>query len=278
MARFGGPSDTQRLQHLIADADRGRIAAACNMARSAGNLMQRVALPYFRMLDAACNKRDPGSGCSAIEASTAGTRSWNKRQCVATHPSISPLAGPLGAHDEGADRRGSHVRGRDLYAAGDTPHLEHTLGPGTDCRGARAGRSHARRARYLKVRDRLFLRVRLRLEAAAVHIEPGVLGQARLRPAGVGTRPGAARLETAVARLRSAGFEARRSSRAGARPLAGNRYKVECCRGHVRALEMAAQTHERERDRKPLVRVDGREGDRRRPLRRRVQQRARPMR
>lgn len=121
--------------------------------------MQRVRCPYFRMLDAACNKRTPGSGCSAIDGINAGHAILGTSDhCVATHPSDLAVAlvalgatmrvrGPAGERNFSVE---------DLYRLpGDTPHIEHTLNPAELIVEVRvpAG-AYARRARYLKVRDR----------------------------------------------------------------------------------------------------------------------------
>ena len=73
---------------------------------------------------------------------------------------------------------------------GTTPHLEHTLRPGELIVEVHVpGGSHARRARYLKVRDRSSYEFALVSTAAALDIEGGVILQARLAVGGVGTRP-----------------------------------------------------------------------------------------
>src|SRR5690606_33352862 len=59
-----------------------------NMATTAGNLMQRVRCPYFRDNLSPCNKRDPGSGCSAIDGyNHSHAVLGGSDACVATHPS-----------------------------------------------------------------------------------------------------------------------------------------------------------------------------------------------
>jgi xanthine dehydrogenase YagS FAD-binding subunit len=81
-----------RLQPLIAETlIEGASPQLRNMASIGGNLMQRVRCPYCRMLDAACNKRDPGSGCSAIKGISSNCAILGTSdQCVATYPPISP--------------------------------------------------------------------------------------------------------------------------------------------------------------------------------------------
>ncbi len=108
------------------------------------------------------------------------------------------------------------------------------------------GGPHARRARYLKVRDRASYEFALVSTAAALHIEDGVIREARLAVGGVGTRPWRMRAceaaLTGKAPDRSAFEAAARLALEGARPLSGNRYKVELLRRTmVRALEMAGE-------------------------------------
>ena len=68
MSQVAAHPDVRRLQPLIAEAlIEGASPQLRNMASIGGNLMQRVRCPYFRMLDAACNKRTPGAGCAAID-------------------------------------------------------------------------------------------------------------------------------------------------------------------------------------------------------------------
>jgi xanthine dehydrogenase YagS FAD-binding subunit len=195
MAEVAAHPDTLRLQPLIAETlIEGASPQLRNMASIGGNLMQRVRCPYFRMLDAPCNKRDPGSGCAAIEGINGGHAILGTSdQCVATHP--SDLAVSLVALDATMRVRGPQGERRfpveELYLLpGDTPHLEHALRPGELIVEVRVpGGPHARRARYLKVRDRASYEFALVSAAAALHIEAGVIRKARLAAGGVGTRP-----------------------------------------------------------------------------------------
>ena len=147
-------------QPLIAEAlIEGASPQIRNMASIGGNLLQRVRCPYFRTLDAPCNKRTPGSGCSAIDGINTGHALFGtSAHCVATHP--SDLAVALVALDATVTLRRPAGERRmpveDLYRLpGETPHLEHTLEPGELIVEVQVphGR-YARRARYLKVRDR----------------------------------------------------------------------------------------------------------------------------
>src|SRR5687768_6535791 len=195
MADVATHPDVLRLQPLIAESlIEGASPQLRNMASIGGNLLQRVRCPYFRMLDAPCNKRTPGSGCAAIDGLNAGHAILGTSDhCVATHPSDLAVAlvalgatirvrGPQGGRSFPVEQ---------LYRLpGDTPHLEHTLLPGELIVEVRVpGGAHSRRARYLKVRDRASYEFALVSTAAALEIEDGVIRQVRLAAGGVGTRP-----------------------------------------------------------------------------------------
>jgi xanthine dehydrogenase YagS FAD-binding subunit len=135
MAEVAADPDVLRVQPLIAESlIEGASPQLRNMASIGGNLLQRVRCPYFRMLDAACNKRTPGSGCAAIDGLNAGHAILGTSDhCVATHP--SDLAVALVALDATMRVRGPQGERsfpvEELYRLpSDMPHLEHTLLPG----------------------------------------------------------------------------------------------------------------------------------------------------
>jgi xanthine dehydrogenase YagS FAD-binding subunit len=252
MAEVAADPAVLRLQPLIAESlIEGASPQLRNMASIGGNLLQRVRCPYFRMLDASCNKRTPGSGCAALDGLNAGHAILGTSDhCVATHP--SDLAVALVALEATMRVRGP--RGErsfpveEIYRLpGDTPHLEHTLLPGELIVEVRVpGGAHSRRARYLKVRDRASYEFALVSAAAALAIEDGTITLARLAVGGVGTRPW--RLRACEAALvgrkpERPAFEAAAGlATQGARPLKHNHYKVELLpRTIVRALEMAGE-------------------------------------
>jgi xanthine dehydrogenase YagS FAD-binding subunit len=252
MSEVAAHPDTARMQPLIAESlIEGASPQLRNMATIGGNLLQRVRCPYFRMLDAPCNKRNPGSGCAAIEGINAGPAILGTSDyCVATHPSDFAVA--LVALDATMLVRGSQGERsfpvEELYRLpGNTPQLEHRLRPGELIVEVRVpGGTHARRARYLKVRDRASYEFALVSAAAALDIQDGIIREARLAAGGVGTRPW--RLRTCEAALigktpdRRSFEAAARLSLKGARPLSHNEYKVELLpRTIVRALEMAGE-------------------------------------
>lgn len=250
MSEVAAHPDVQRLQPLVAESlIEGASPQLRNMASIGGNLLQRVRCPYFRMLDAHCNKRDPGAGCAAIEGLNAGHAILGTSgHCAATHP--SDLAVALVALDARMRVRGPE--GERIFPVeelfrlpGDTPHLEHTLKPGELIIDIRIpGGGHSQQARYLKVRDRASYEFALVAIAAALDMEGGVIRGARLAAGGVGTKPW--RLRDCEAALRGQKLErpilekAAALATQGARPLHHNEYKLELLpRTIVRALEMA---------------------------------------
>ncbi|KSV91268.1 xanthine dehydrogenase family protein subunit M [Sinorhizobium sp. GL28] len=252
MSEVAADRNVQRLQPLIAESlIEGASPQLRNMASMGGNMLQRVRCPYFRMLDAGCNKRTPGSGCAAIDGLNAGHAILGTSEhCVATHPSDVAVA--LVALDATMRVRGPEGERNfpieDLFRLpGDTPHLEHTLLPGELIVELRVpGGPYSRRARYLKVRDRASYEFALVSAAAALSVEDGVIREARLAVGGVGTRPW--RLRDCEAALigkrpeRQAFEAAAQLATQGARPLQHNHFKVELLpRTIVRALEMAGE-------------------------------------
>ncbi|MCC8971859.1 FAD binding domain-containing protein [Bradyrhizobium brasilense] len=249
MADVAAHPDVQRLHPLIAESlIEGASPQLRNMASIGGNLLQRVRCPYFRMLDASCNKRNPGSGCAARDGINAGHAILGTSDhCVATHPSDVAVA--LVALD--ATMRVKGPKGERSFPVeelfrlpGDTPHLEHTLLPGELIVEVRVpGGPNSRRARYLKVRDRASYEFALVSAAAALDVADGVIRGARLAVGGVGTRPW--RMRAVEAALigkvpdRQVFQAAARSALEGALPLSGNHYKLELLpRTIVRAFEM----------------------------------------
>ncbi|PVE21743.1 FAD-binding molybdopterin dehydrogenase [Microvirga sp. KLBC 81] len=252
MSDVAAHPETKRLHPLIAESlIEGASPQLRNMASIGGNLLQRVRCPYFRMLDAACNKRDPGSGCSAINGLNAGHAILGTSDhCVATHPSdvaVALVALDATMRVRGPDGERTFPVEELFRLPGNTPHLEHTLRPGELIIEVRVpGGPYARQARYLKVRDRASYEFALVSAAVALEMAGGTIRQARVAVGGVGTRPWRMRaVEEALrgkATDRNAFEVAAQLSLEGTRPLSHNHYKVELLpRTIVRALEMAGE-------------------------------------
>jgi Aerobic-type carbon monoxide dehydrogenase, middle subunit CoxM/CutM homologs len=222
-----------------------------NMASMGGNLLQRVRCPYFRMHDAACNKRLPNSGCSALEGLNAGCAVLGTSEhCIATHPSdvavafvaldaVMTVQGPRGHRTFPVEEL--------FRLPGSSPHLEHTLEPAELIVEIRVPTGpHTKRARYLKVRDRASYEFALVAAAVALHVEGNVIRDARIACGGVGTRPWRMREaeQILIGQRPSTELFARAgdASTTGARPRHGNAYKVPLLARTVkRSLEMAME-------------------------------------
>ena len=250
MGEVAGHPEVVRAQPLIVEAlVEGASPQLRNMASIGGNLLQRVRCSYFRATDASCNKRVPGSGCSAIDGIN-GTHAifGTSDHCVATHP--SDLAVALVALDASVVTRGPggerRFRVEELYRLpAETPHLEHTLMSGELIVAVEVphGR-YARRARYLKVRDRASYEFALTSAAVALEIDGGAIRAASIAAGGVGTKPWRMRASEAalIGQKPEAATWAGAAARAieGAKALSGNGYKVRLLHETIiRALEMA---------------------------------------
>src|SRR4051812_4852457 len=128
-----------------------------NMATIGGNLMQRTRCPYFRDPAAfpACNKRNPGSGCSAIGGVTRGHAVLGTSEaCIATYP--GDLAIALVAFDAVVHLGERSLKVEDFFLApGATAEREHDIRPGEVITAIEIPASAAaRRSTYIKVRDR----------------------------------------------------------------------------------------------------------------------------
>ena len=165
-----------------------------NMASIGGNLLQRTRCGYFRDVNTPCNKREPGSGCSAIDGENRmhailGT----SPSCVATHP--SDLAVALVALDasirlqNGSDER--LIKLDDFYLLpGDTPDRENQLRPGEIITEIRVPRlPWASRSTYLKIRDRESYEFALTSAAVALDLDGEKIRDLRIAVGGVGTKP-----------------------------------------------------------------------------------------
>ncbi|MDN5851809.1 MAG: xanthine dehydrogenase family protein subunit M [Actinomycetia bacterium] len=217
-----------------------------NMASIGGNLRQRTRCPYLRDGISPCNKREPESGCAALEGlnrshAILGTSEY----CIATHPSdlavalvafdaVVRTAGPSGERSIPID---------DFFLLpSDTPDLEHPLAHGELIVGIDLpGAPIARHSTYLKLRDRQSYEFALVSVAAALEVDDGVVVDVRLAWGGVGTKPWRARRAEAALVGGPADRDAFR--RAAAVELEGavvrehNAFKVELAlRATVRAL------------------------------------------
>lgn len=165
-----------------------------NMASIGGNLLQRTRCGYFRDVSTPCNKREPGSGCSALEGINRGHAVLGTSDaCIATHP--SDLAVPLVAlsavvHLTSA--RGNRSVPLDGFYTlpGATPEVENVLRAGELITGITVPRApFAARSLYMKVRDRQSYEFALTSAAVALELRGNTITRVRIAAGGVGTRP-----------------------------------------------------------------------------------------
>jgi xanthine dehydrogenase YagS FAD-binding subunit len=216
------------------------------MASMGGNLCQRVRCSYFRDATSPCNKREPGSGCAAMDGFHRGHAILGTSgKCIATHPSDVAVA--LAALDAVVHTRGpagERAIGIDDFflLPGDTPEHEHPLAHGELITAIEVPAAPiARRSVYLKFRDRESYEFALVSVAAAVHVADGAIADVRLALGGVGTKPWRARRAEHALLGRpatEASFaDAARHELAFAVPRPMNAFKVELAqRVIVRAL------------------------------------------
>ncbi len=223
-----------------------------NMATNGGNLMQRTRCQYFYDTAMPCNKREPGTGCGALEGLNRihAIFGWSEK-CVATYP--GDMANALYALDAVVRVRGTNGRERTIPVGefhrlpGDTPEEDNNLARGELITAVELPKSSfAKNSYYLKVRDRASYAFALVAVAAALELDGGTIRQARVVLGGVAHKPWRSREAEAALVGKSASEESFRragaAALAGAKPLAHNAYKVELGeRAVVRALLRAAR-------------------------------------
>ncbi|MEE1939902.1 xanthine dehydrogenase family protein subunit M [Streptomyces sp. TRM 70361] len=207
-----------------------------NRASIGGNLMQRTRCWYYRDPGFPCNRRDPGSGCPALD----GQNRWHavlggSDHCIAVHP--SDLAVALRALDARVRTLGPDGRRTlaldDLYRLpGATPHRETNLRHGELITGVEIPVTPlARSSRYLKLRDRAGFEFAVVSVAAALTLRGRTVTDVRLAFGGIAPRPwhSAAAEEALRGRALTAGAAgaAGRALVQGARPREHNAFKVE---------------------------------------------------
>jgi len=229
----------------------GASAQLRNMASTGGNLLQRTRCAYFYDTVTPCNKREPGSGCSAIGGlNRIHAILGASESCIATHPSDMCVA--LAALD--AKVRVTGPAGERVLAFNDfhrlpgtTPQIDTNLQPNEIVIAVELpALGFASNYSYLKIRDRLSYAFALVSIAAALELEGGTIKQARLALGGVAHKPW--RSTEAEAALRGQRADADSFARAAelllrdAKGYEHNEFKIELARrGIIRTLTQAAQ-------------------------------------
>jgi xanthine dehydrogenase YagS FAD-binding subunit len=197
-----------------------------NKATTAGNLLQRTRCPYFYDPNQPCNKRQPGSGCSAIggfsrQHAVVGVSD----ACIATHPSDMAIAmRALDATVETVKADGSRrsIPIADFHRLpGDTPHIETVLERGEFITAVLLPSPVGGKHIYRKVRDRASYAFALVSIGAIIHPD----GTGRVAVGGIAHKPW--RVEAAEAELPKGAREAARGILADAGPTEQNRFKVD---------------------------------------------------
>ena len=213
-----------------------------NMATIGGNIMQRTRCSYFRDVTAACNKRNPGSGCAALEGyNRSHAIHGTSDACVCAHPSdvcVAFAALDAYVHLQGPQGERKVAFADFILQPGDTPNREHDLRRGELITAVEIP-AHPRplKSGYLKVRDRQSYEFALTSAAVALHIQGGVIRTAKVAAGGVGTvpwkLPAVERRLTGRRPSSQLWAEAAEESVRGAKPLTHNKFKVALLRRTV---------------------------------------------
>ena len=188
------PLIAQRYPMLASAILAGASAQLRNMASTGGNLLQRTRCAYFYDTTSPCNKREPGSGCSAIAGLNRGHAILGTSEsCIATHPSDMCVAlvaldatvhvvGPTGTRviafadfhrlPENTPQRDTNLERNEIITAIALP-----------------PRGFAANCSYLKIRDRLSYAFALVSVAAALELQGDTIKVARLALGGVAHKP-----------------------------------------------------------------------------------------
>ncbi|MGE8565526.1 4-hydroxybenzoyl-CoA reductase subunit beta [compost metagenome] len=219
----------ERVRRDYAVLSRAILAGASgqirNRATTAGNLLQRTRCPYFYDTNMPCNKRAPGTGCSAMGGVTRQLAVIGASEaCIATHPSDMAVAMRLldaqveTVRPDGATRV---IPIADFYRLpGDTPHIDSNLEPGELITAVNLPKPVGGVHVYRKVRDRASFAFALVSVAAVVQKD----GSGRVALGGVAPQPW--RLDAADAAMPQGARAVADRLLADARPTADNAFKL----------------------------------------------------
>jgi len=226
-----------------------------NLATTAGNLLQRTRCVYFQDVTTPCNKRTPGSGCSAIGGYTRYHAIFGASEhCIATHPSDMAVAmAALDATVVYVDADGEHrLALSDFHRLpGDRPEQDSTLPRGALITAVEIPPAPDNaRSTYRKVRDRASYAFALTSVAAELVIDDGTVTSARIALGGVAHKPWRATRAEQVLVGQPATEESFRKAAdaelAQAEPQQGNEFKVELtARTIVATLNTLAEGRQR---------------------------------
>ena len=209
-----------------------------NLATTGGNLLQRTRCAYFYDTTTPCNKREPRSGCSALEGCNSGHAILGaSRYCVATHPSdmavaMTALDAIVHIHGPRGQRQ---IPITELYRLpGQEPQHDTNLEHAELITAVDLPPAFSANSKYRKVRERASYAFALVSVAAALQVRDGVVHDVRIALGGVAHRPWRAEKAEDALRGRPAAHESFRAAAeaelAGAAPLRENAYKVPLAR------------------------------------------------
>lgn len=219
----------QRVRRDYAVLSRALLAGANgqlrNQATTAGNLLQRTRCPYFYDTNQPCNKRQPGSGCGALQGfSRQHAIVGASEACIATHPSDMAVA--MRVLDATVETVSADGSGRKIPIAefhrlpGDTPDIETTLRPGELITAVTLPKPIGGTHIYRKVRDRASFAFALVSVAAIVQPD----GSGRVALGGVAHKPW--RVEAAEPELPRGARPVTSALLADAKPTQQNAFKI----------------------------------------------------
>ena len=235
----------ERVRRDYAVLSRALLAGASgqlrNKATTSGNLLQRTRCAYFYDTDQPCNKRQPGSGCSAIGGVTRQLAVVGSSQaCIATHPSDMAVAmRVLDAQVETVRADGTQrvIPMADFHRLpGDTPHIDTHLERGELITAVTLPRPVGGAHVYKKVRDRSSYAFALISVAAIVQRD----GTGRVALGGVAHKPW--RNESAEASLPQGARAVITQLLAGAEPTPGNAFKLPLAERTLAAALLQARS------------------------------------
>lgn len=228
----------------------GASAQIRNMATNGGNLNQRTRCTYFYDVNTPCNKREPGSGCGALQGVNRNHAifGWSEK-CVAVYPSDMSVA--LAALDarvyvEGPNNAKRAIEFADFHRLpGNNPEKDNNLNQGELVTSIELpSNDFAERSYYLKIRERSSYAFALVSVAAALSLQGNQIKQVRLALGGVAHKPWRASVAekwlTGKGATEANFKAAAEAELKNAKPLAHNKFKVAMAsKAIVRALKEA---------------------------------------
>ncbi len=220
-----------------------------NAATLGGNILQRTRCPYFRNGVSACNKRVPGSGCTALDGEDREMALFGtSERCVANYPGDWGTA--LAAFDTAVEIRSASgsrtVPFADFHRPyGDDPAVETVLKPGEIVTAITVQATPAgKRSTYVKVRDRQSYAYALVSAAVALEMDGDTVTSARVSLGGVASKPWRSpEAEAALTGRRlseATALEAGTAAFAAAKPGRNNAFKIELGRRVVARAALTA--------------------------------------